>query len=66
MKGYLLDTDIVVFFLCNKKEITEHLSSIDPKEVYVSEVTVAELKYGCHCSGKYKENAQLLNRFCPL
>lgn len=66
MKGYLLDTDIVVFFLRNKKKITEHLSSIDPKDVYVSEVTVAELEYGCRCSGKYEENAQLLDRFLSL
>ena len=66
MKGYLLDTDIVVFFLRNIKEITEHLSSIDPKDVYVSEVTVAELEYGCRCSGKYEENAQLLDRFLSL
>ena len=28
MNGYLLDTDIVVFFLRNKKNIAEHLALI--------------------------------------
>lgn len=66
MKGYLLDTDIVVFFLRNKKGIAEHLATIEPQNVFVSEVTVAELEYGCRCSGKYEENAQLLSRFLSL
>lgn len=26
MNGYLLDTDIIVFFLRNKKSIAEHLA----------------------------------------
>lgn len=63
MNGYLLDTDIVVFFLRNRREITEHLSSLNPQDVYISEVTIAELEYGCRCSGKYEENARLLKKF---
>lgn len=46
MNGYLLDTDIVVFFLRNKKGIAERLAKLSSKELYVSEVTVAELEYG--------------------
>lgn len=45
MKGYLLDTDIVVFFLRNKKSIAEHLALLNPNDIFVSEVTVAELEY---------------------
>ncbi len=46
MKGYLLDTDIVVFLFRNQKGIAKRLSAIDPQMVYVSEITVAELEYG--------------------
>ena len=46
MNGYLLDTDIVIFFLRNKKGIAERLAKLSSKELYVSEVTVAELEYG--------------------
>lgn len=63
MTGYLLDTDIVVFFLRGKKEITERLSSLDPNQIYISEVTEAELEYGNYCSGRYDENREMLDRF---
>lgn len=63
MNGYLLDTDIVVFFLRNKKNITEHLALLNPQDIFVSEVTVAELEYGNRCSGRYEENKLIVDRF---
>ena len=63
MKGYLLDTDIVVFLFRNKKGIAKRLASIAPENVYISEVTVAELEYGNYCGGRYEENKVLLNNF---
>lgn len=66
MNGYLLDTDIVVFFLRNKKGIVNHLAKQNPKDLYVSEVTIAELEYGNRCSGRYAENSKLLNKFLSM
>ena len=63
MNGYLLDTDIVVFFLRNKKNIAEHLALLSPNDIFVSEVTVAELEYGNRCSGRYEENKYMVERF---
>lgn len=63
MNGYLLDTDIVVFFLRNKKNIAEHLALLSPNDIFVSEVTVAELEYGNRCSGIYEENKWMVDRF---
>lgn len=63
MNGYLLDTDIVVFFLRNKKNIAEHLALLSPNDVFVSEVTVAELEYGNRSSGRYEENKYMVERF---
>ena len=63
MKGYLLDTDIVIFLFRNKKGIAKRLASVAPEDVYVSEVTVAELEYGNYCGGRYEENKVLLDNF---
>ena len=63
MNGYLLDTDIVVFFLRNKKNIAEHLALLSANDIFVSEVTVAELEYGNRCSGRYEENKWMVDRF---
>ena len=63
MNGYMLDTDIVVFFLRNKKGIGERLSELNSNDIYVSEVTVAELEYGSRCSGRYAENSELVRKF---
>lgn len=63
MKGYLLDTDIVVYFFRNQKGIAQHLATISPENIYISEVTVAELEYGNYCGGRYEENKELLDRF---
>ena len=63
MNGYLLDTDIVVFFLRNKKNIAEHLALLSPNDIFVSEVTVAELEYGNRCSGRYEDNKWMVDRF---
>ncbi len=63
MKGYLLDTDIVVFLFRNKKGIANRLSAIDPQMVFISEITVAELEYGNYQSGRYEENKEMLDMF---
>lgn len=63
MKGYLLDTDIVVFLFRNQKGIAQRLATINPENIYISDVTVAELEYGNYCGGRYEENKDLLNRF---
>ena len=63
MNGYLLDTDIVVFFLRNKKNIAEHLALLSPNDIFVSEVTVAELEYGNRCSVRYEDNKWMVDRF---
>ena len=63
MKRYLLDTDIVVFFLRNNQKVYDHIRVLSPQQVFVSDVTVAELEYGNHCSGRYEENKAMLDNF---
>ena len=63
MKRYLLDTDIVVFFLRNNRKVYDHIKVLSPQQVFVSDVTVAELECGNHCSGRYEENKAMLDNF---
>ena len=63
MKRYLLDTDIVVFLFRNNRKVYNHIKNLSPHQIYISDVTVAELEYGNHCSGRYEENREMLEDF---
>ena len=63
MKGYLLDTSICIFLFRNKYDIGKRLNELDVNECYISEVTVAELKYGIENSKQREIESQKLDRF---
>jgi tRNA(fMet)-specific endonuclease VapC len=63
MKKYLLDTSICVHLFRKRLEIEKKLSKIDMSQCFISEITVAELKYGAYKSAKPKENLELINKF---
>ena len=67
MKKYLLDTSICVFLFRRKYGIAEKLQKVGALQCYVSEVTIAELKYGAYKSDRIKEfYAQEKNRLRSL
>lgn len=47
---YLLDTNIIVFWLKGKYKIAEKILEIGLSNCLISEVTVAELRFGVECS----------------
>lgn len=61
MKRYLLDTCICVFLFRQKYDIAQRLSQLAPAQCYISEVTLAELKYGAHKSNRVEENLKLID-----
>lgn len=63
MKRYLLDTCICVFLFRQKYGVEKRLSEIGPSCCYISEVTIAELKYGAYKSNRIKENLELIEQF---
>jgi tRNA(fMet)-specific endonuclease VapC len=63
MKGYLLDTNICVFYFRGKYRLNEKLQSVGFDNCSISEVTIAELKYGAECSNNVQKNTQLINDF---
>ncbi|PBJ07387.1 PIN domain-containing protein [Flavobacterium sp. ACN6] len=48
--GYLLDTSICVFFLRGKLNLDKMLKEIGLENCYISEITVAELRFGAENS----------------
>ena len=60
MKNYLLDTSMCVFMFRNKYNVAEHIDEIGMENCYISDVTVAELKYGAYKSKRVDENLALI------
>jgi len=61
-KAYLLDTDIVIYWLKNKyPEINKKIKKIDEECIFISSITVAELYFGAYNSAKQEENKQLID-----
>ncbi|MEM1120943.1 MAG: type II toxin-antitoxin system VapC family toxin [Bacteroidota bacterium] len=62
--NYLLDTNIVIFLFRDKHNIAGKIDEVGIEHCYISEITLAELKYGAansqHPEKHRKEVAQLL------
>lgn len=54
--SYLLDTDICIFFLQGKFGLNMKLKEIGVKNCAISEITIAELKYGAFKSKNPKKH----------
>lgn len=64
MDKYLLDTDISVFYLRGKYNLDRKLNEvIGYDNCFISEITLAELKYGAELSKKTDENLRSVNEF---
>ena len=61
MEKYLLDTNICIFLFKGKYGINEKLKQIGLENCCISEVTLAELKYGAECSERIAENLHMID-----
>jgi tRNA(fMet)-specific endonuclease VapC len=57
VKKYLLDTNICAYFLNGKYSLKHKIDQVGFKNCLVSEITIAEMKYGVEKS-LYKEKKQ--------
>ena len=60
---YLLDTNICVFFFRNKFNVADVLWEKGYENCCISEVTVAELRYGAENSPNPQKNHELIDAF---
>jgi tRNA(fMet)-specific endonuclease VapC len=64
MAKYLLDTDISVFYLRGRYNLNQKLKEIIGYDnCFISEITLAELKYGAELSEKVDENLRSVEEF---
>jgi tRNA(fMet)-specific endonuclease VapC len=63
MEKYLLDTNICIFFFKGKYNLNEKFKKIGFENCCISEVTLAELKYGAECSDRISENMKMIDDF---
>ncbi|MES2616810.1 MAG: type II toxin-antitoxin system VapC family toxin [Bacteroidota bacterium] len=63
MKRYLLDTNICIYFIKGKYNLDKKFETIDPENCFISEITLAELKFGVENSEKKEKNQVVLDNF---
>ena len=63
MKKYLLDTNICAYFLNGKYDLVNTIDRIGFENCAVSEITIAELKYGIEKSTFKEKNRKIIESF---
>ena len=63
MKKYLLDTNICIYFLKGQYDLDKKINDIGPENCYISEITLAELKFGVEKSAQKEKNRLTLQKF---
>lgn len=67
MKIYLLDTNICIYFLKGQFELHDKIEDVGKENCYLSEITIAELKYGSENSKQKernrKNNEEFISKF---
>jgi tRNA(fMet)-specific endonuclease VapC len=58
---YLLDTNICVYFLNQKKSVVEEIKQIPNEDLAISIITIAELEYGASNSEKIENNLRRID-----
>ena len=63
MKKYLLDTNICVYFLKGLYNLDKKIEKAETENCFVSEITIAELKFGAENSESQEKNRKTVEEF---
>lgn len=63
MRKYLLDTNICVYFLKGQFNLDKGIEKAGTENCYISEVTIAELKFGAENSENKEKNRKTIDEF---
>lgn len=61
----MLDTNICIFFIKGQYELDEKIAEVGEHNCFISEITVAELKYGVENSKTVAEMRVIVETFIP-
>jgi tRNA(fMet)-specific endonuclease VapC len=65
LKTYLLDTNICIYFIKGLYELNRKIEAVGPTNCFISEMTVAELKYGVENSKTPELMRPIVEAFIP-
>lgn len=65
MKKYLLDTNICIYFIKGLFELNTKIEEVGEQNCFISEMTVAELKYGVENSKDVEAMREIVEAFIP-
>ena len=63
MSKYLLDTNICIYYIKGLYNLKKKFNDVDPSNCFISEITLAELKFGVENSEKKGKNRKVLENF---
>lgn len=63
MKQFLIDTNICIFFIKGQFDLKKRFETVGSENCYISEITLAELKFGVVNSEKKEKNQKALDKF---
>ena len=63
MNGYLLDTNICIYYIKGKYDLDRKIGILDDDSIFISEITLAELKFGVENSHFPDKNRVVLQDF---
>ena len=63
MKKYLIDTNIAIFYMKGKFDLEAKFEKVNPDNCFISEITLAELKFGVEKSENPEKNRRTLDNF---
>ena len=63
MKKYLIDTNTCIYYIKGKFDLNKKFEKVDPDNCFISEITLAELKFGVENSEKKDKNQKALDNF---
>jgi len=65
LKKYLLDTNICIFYIKGQYELNKKIAEVGEQNCFISEMTVAELKYGVENSKTVEAMRTIVEAFIP-
>lgn len=63
MKKYLIDTNTCIYFIKGKFDLKKKFEKANPDNCFISEITLAELKFGVENSDRKEKNQTTLDNF---
>ncbi len=66
MKKYLIDTNTCIYYINGKYDLKKKFEKADPENCFISEISLAELKFGVENSEKKEINQKALDDFLTV